>query len=53
MKRDNRLHVKLTDEEKAALEQKAQAHGTGMSSVVRIFLRRGLGLPTPADLIPG
>lgn len=53
MKRDQRLHVKLNDEEKAALEARAVKYGTKMSVVARIALRRDLGLPVSSDLLSG
>ena len=51
-KRETQLHLRLTEEEKAALETSAKRHGTTMSTWARLGLRQWLGLPTATVLPP-
>lgn len=50
-KRETQVHLRLTDEEKAAIDQEARRHGIAMSEWMRIVLRKRLGLLTAQDEI--
>ncbi len=48
-KRQSRLHMLLTDEERQAAEREAQRHGMTLSAWVRFVIRPRLGLLVASD----
>lgn len=48
-KRETQMHMRLTEEEKAAIELESKRHGVPMSTWLRLVIRQRLGLLTERD----
>jgi hypothetical protein len=48
-KRETQMHLRLTEEEKLAIEHEAKRHGTTMSTWLRLVIRGRLGMRSEKD----